>query len=82
MLRNRIKNYIVTNLIVTEKVLEDDESLFASGLLDSLGHVNLISFLEDEFNISVHMDELNPNNFDTISNIESFVLKKLREDKE
>ena len=50
-----------------------DESLFGSGLLDSFALLDLASFIESEFEVTVADDELSPRTFDSIALIESFL---------
>ena len=51
----------------------DDESLLDMDIMDSLGVLTVLSFLDDEFGISAEPDELVPENFDTISSICLFI---------
>ena len=60
----------------------EDEPLLETGVLDSLGVLDLVEFLENEFKIEIIDDELLPENFETIKRITSFVLKKLHENVE
>lgn len=53
--------------------LKNDTPLLASGILDSLALLNLMVFLEKEFNISVDEFELIPENFNTIQAICTYV---------
>lgn len=50
-----------------------DEDLFDSGLVDSLAFVDLLMALEQEFGLSVGVDDLDLDNFRTIEQIASFV---------
>ena len=54
----------------------DDESLLASGLLDSLAMVQLLAFIESQFHVTVDDDDLAPENFETINAIVKFVNSK------
>lgn len=44
-----------------------NESLVASGLIDSIGVLGLVGFLEEEFNIELEADDVTLDNFDTIA---------------
>ena len=48
----------------------------AARLIDSTGVLELVSFLEEQFQIQVADDELVPENLDTISNIVSYIERK------
>lgn len=50
-----------------------DTDLLATGLLDSLGFVDLILQLEERFGIRVAMESLEPDDFRSIASIAAFV---------
>ena len=50
-----------------------DTDLFDSGVLDSLGFVELLLRLEQEFGVSVALDDLELDNFRTVGRIAEFV---------
>src|SRR5712664_3396099 len=53
-----------------------DTALLEKGILDSLGILDVVSFLESEFSMVVSDDELVPDNFQTLGTLSAFVLKK------
>lgn len=53
---------------------EDD--IFKLGLVNSLFALELVVFLENTFEITVENEDLDLNNFSSISNIEQFINKK------
>lgn len=55
-----------------------DEDLLGSGILDSLGMMKLIAFLEEEFNCKVQPEEMVIENFMTVGNISDFLENKLQ----
>ena len=73
-----VENYIVEELIVGDKnqKLDYDQSLVNSGVIDSLAILRLITFLEENFDITVEDEEVVPENFDTINIITEFVANK------
>ena len=58
------------------KTVDNDSLLLGTGLLDSLGILEVVGFMEREFHISVNDEELLPENFSTIETIASFVVRK------
>ena len=56
--------------------LTDDFSLIDGKVLDSLGMIQMVSFLEDEFNIHVNDEEIVPRNFETLGALSTFVDRK------
>lgn len=57
--------------------IEVTEDLLGSGILDSLGMMKLISFLEEEFNCKVLPEEMVIENFMTVANIIDYLKRKL-----
>ena len=76
-MRDKIYDFVKTNFIFDErKVLNDDDSLLGSGIIDSTGVLELISFLEKEFSVTFEDKELVGENFDSISKIVSLMRYK------
>jgi len=51
----------------------DDASFLDNGVLDSLGFVALIVYLEDRFRITIDRKSLNRENFDSLNKILAYV---------
>lgn len=56
--------------------VKDDDPLLDSGAIDSLGILDLVTFIEKSFNIRVGDEELNPTNFGSIASLVRFVAAK------
>jgi acyl carrier protein len=77
MIRERIKKFIVDSFLYgNEDGLGNDISLTQSGIIDSTGILELISFLEKEFAVTFQDDELVPQNLDSIELISEFIVRK------
>lgn len=50
--------------------------LLESGIIDSLGVLDLVGFLEEAFDVKIDDDDLIPENFGNIECIVAFVQKK------
>ena len=73
----QIKGFIVSHFALTRtRNLGDDDPLLESGIIDSLGVLDLVTYLEQEFNIRVFDDELVPENFQSINCLAAFIQKK------
>lgn len=59
-----------------KRALDDDLLLLESGIIDSLGVLDVVGFLERQFGIQVVDDELTPENFGSIGKIVAFVEQK------
>ena len=76
--KNEIKNYIIEASLEDAKKIKDDTLIFDTGLLDSMGLLFLIEFLNENYQVEVDDDELNPKNFESISSIVDFVEGKIK----
>ncbi len=73
-----IQNFIRTELINDNNIkLEDTEPLIESGIIDSLGIMKLIMYLEESFKIKIEADDLMPENLGTVNAISSLIQEKL-----
>jgi acyl carrier protein len=50
-----------------------DEPLIASGILDSLALLRLITFIEQQFDLTIGDGDVGPENFDTVRRIAAFL---------
>ncbi len=57
---------------------EDDYSFQDDGIIDSTGILELISFVEEKYSISISDNELVPENIDSLNRLSSFVYNKTR----
>lgn len=77
-LKKEIKNYIMEASLEDAEKIKDDTLIFDTGLLDSMGLLFLIEFLNENYQVEVEDDELNPKNFESINSIVDFVEEKLK----
>jgi acyl carrier protein len=72
--RDRLRRFIQDSFLVDD--LHDDESFLSSGIIDSLGVMQLVTFIESEYGIAVRDTELVPENFDSVDKLAAFVERK------
>ncbi len=77
-IRQKVKNYILENVLygAGEDELNDDESFLEKGVIDSTGILEIVSFIEEEFDISVYDEEMIPENLDSVNNLAKYVKGK------
>jgi len=56
--------------------LTDDDRLLKSGIVDSLGVLDIVSFIESEFGVRVDDEDLVPEHFDSIGRIAAYIETK------
>jgi acyl carrier protein len=74
----RLRDYLSRNFLFSEGGFEygDDASFLEAGIIDSFGFMELLHWVEEEFSMSVADDELVPDNFDSVRNLSSFILRR------
>jgi acyl carrier protein len=77
-LKDKIRQFIVEDFLFgNDNGLKDDTSFLDEGIIDSTGILELVSFLEEEFSISVEDEELIPENLDSIMNVVAYLERKM-----
>ena len=77
-IRQTLRSFILENYLFTDdqSALADDTSFLDNGVLDSMGILELIDYLDESFAIKVEGDELIPDNLDSINNLMTFIAAK------
>jgi acyl carrier protein len=75
-IKDTVRRFISHSVNLTE--LNDDDNLFESGIVNSLFAVQLMTFIEKAFGIEVGMDDLDIENFKSLSATTAFVTRKSR----
>lgn len=73
----RIQAFLLEKFPLARKAgIEKDTGLLEKGILDSLGILDVVAFLESEFSIVICDEELVPENFQSLSTLSAFVQSK------
>jgi acyl carrier protein len=75
----KIQRFVGEELQAPEEALDPEFPLIANHVVDSLGLLQLVSFLEEEFEVEVEDEELVPDNFGSISLLVRLVESKRSE---
>lgn len=80
-MRDKIRGMVESNLNIfhSDVAFTDDDNIFRKGFVDSLFAVQLIAYLEQEFQIKVANKDLDINNFHSVNKMVSFVERKRQE---
>ena len=74
----RVRLFVIDNFLFgDEQALNEGTSFLESGIVDSTGILELVTFLETTYNIKIEDNELIPENLDSLKNIAIFLKKKL-----
>jgi len=77
-LRGQIRSYIIENFLFgdTTPLTGDELSLLDNGIIDSVGVLELVAYLESDHALTIEDDELVPENLDSVDNLVQFVARK------
>lgn len=75
----RIRDFIIDNFFFgTESITyTEEDSLMKKGIVDSTGILELVNFIEQEYDITVDDDELLPENLDSLNNLAGYISRKI-----
>ena len=77
-IKSRITDFIFDKFPVSRKrQLSDETSLLEAGIVDSIGVLEIVAFIEQGFSITVSDDDLVPENFGSIAGMAAFVESKI-----
>jgi len=62
--------------LARKRRLQDHEDLLESGVVDSTGVLELVNFIEQQFEVAVSDDDLTPDNFRSIERVARYVANK------
>lgn len=75
--KHKIRAFVVENFLFgDDQGLEDEISFLDNGIIDSMGILELVEYIYEEFEITIADDELLPENLDSINNIAQFLQRK------
>jgi acyl carrier protein len=73
-----VEQFIVSELTQGRGIssVDADDNLLAKGIIDSHGVMELVAFLEERYGIAVGDEDLTPENFESVTRIDQFVVRK------
>lgn len=81
-----VKNYILEHLKnvlkggdINQFAVDGDIDLIGSGIISSLGFVELIAGIEKKFNVEIDFEKYDPSSYTTISGLASLAVKSRRD---
>ena len=76
-IRETLRRYIGDELVEEDGAVGDDENLLADGMVDSMGMLRLVAFIDDTWDIKVPPEEFVLEPFRTIVDLEDYLTGKL-----
>jgi acyl carrier protein len=74
---DRIRTFIREEVVLDADAQIDDDSPLLDGILDSLALMQLVAYLEEEFDTEIDDTEVTAENFRTIADIERLISGRL-----
>lgn len=79
-MRSRIRSFIAKEILLEESPSAvNDRTRLVGGVLDSLGLMQLVSYLQETFAVTFEESEVTPENFRTVADVEQLVRQKVPE---
>jgi acyl carrier protein len=76
--KSKIRAFIIENFLFgNDNGLKDQTSFLEEGIIDSTGVLELVNFLEEDFDITIEDEELIPENLDSINNVTAYLERKI-----
>lgn len=72
-LQEMLLTFIREELLDSDEPLDADENLLADGMIDSLGMMRLVAFIEAEQGVKVPPQDFTIENFRTVAHIERYL---------
>jgi acyl carrier protein len=77
-IEERIRSFVSGNLLYSDSGFPyaDDTSFLQEGIIDSLGVMELVAFVQKEFEVKVDQKEVTRDHFDSVTRLAAFVRQK------
>ncbi len=75
----RIRQFVLEKFpLARKRTVANGDNLLESGIIDSLGVLELVEFMRQEFSVAVADEDLTPENFQNIESMARFVEHNLK----
>ena len=78
-IETEVRGFIAKNLLYSGDGFKygDDVSFLEEGIVDSIGVMELVAFVEEKFNIQVKDQDVTPDNFDSVNRLAKYIRQNL-----
>ncbi len=76
--KTKLREFILENFLtgLEQDDLDDDVSFLEEGIIDSTGVLELVDYIEETFDFGVEDEEVIPENFDSLNNLDAYIARK------
>ncbi|MFK8031425.1 MAG: acyl carrier protein [Gammaproteobacteria bacterium] len=78
-MQTQINRFITQELLEEEEPIEADENLLSDGMVDSLGMLRLIGFIDETFNIAIPPEDFIVDHFKSLDQLMIYLEKRKEE---
>lgn len=77
-IKDALRTFILNNYLFTDdaSALADNQSFLDSGIIDSMGVMEIVLFVEQEFGITIEDADITPENLDNLDSICALIQRK------
>ena len=77
-IKEKLKDYIARNLLFSDNGFkyDDDASFLEEGIVDSIGVLELVAFVDETYGFEVEDHEVTPDNFDSVNKLATYIRSK------
>lgn len=76
-LQDQLKNYILSECAFDAVSFGADDDLLGQGILDSMGVLKLVTFIEDTLGLIIDDEEIIPENFRSLHTLTELIEQKI-----
>ena len=76
LIQKALLDFLCQQFLVEKEDIELDKSLIDTGIIDSMGLIEISAYLQREYEIKITEDKMNRNNFGSVLKIVDFVLRE------
>ena len=77
-IEEKIKQYLAENILFSDDGYDypEDASFLDEGIIDSVGVLELLMFVNNTFGVTVEQQDLKPENFDSVTNLAAYIRRQ------
>lgn len=78
-IESSVRGFIAENLLFSKNGYphSDETSFLETGVVDSMGVMELVMFIEENFSLTIEDHEVIPDNFDSVSKVGIYIRRKM-----
>jgi acyl carrier protein len=78
-IKTQVREYVAKNLLFSDNGFgyDDDASFLQEGIVDSVGVLELVLFVEEKFGVAVDDGDITPDNFDSVNKLADYVQRHI-----